>query len=251
MLFIGIYGGASDGAQAGQGTRRKAMGEEANVESRQWYYASGGEQVGPVSEERLIQLLESGQMEPQNLVWTQGFSNWVPASAVEGLVQPIGGLPPAPPVYGARPTARTGYAGFWRRFAAVFIDNVLLAIGGAILGGIFGLMLGIAMAASGASPVAIAGVAELIGYLIGLVLNWLYFTLFESSKMQATLGKMALGIIVTDMEGKRISFGRANGRYWAKIISAFILLIGYIMAAFTEKKQALHDIMASCLVVKK
>ena len=62
---------------------------------------------------------------------------------------------------------------------------------------------------------------------------------------------MALGIIVTDLNGNPISFGKANGRYWGKIISTLILLIGYIMAAFTEKKQALHDMMAGTLVIKK
>lgn len=73
----------------------------------------------------------------------------------------------------------------------------------------------------------------------------------ESSPTQATLGKMTLGIIVTDTEGKRVSFGRATGRHWAKIISGLILFIGYFMAAFTSRKQALHDIIADCLVVVK
>ena len=62
---------------------------------------------------------------------------------------------------------------------------------------------------------------------------------------------MALGLKVTDMEGNRISFGRATGRYFGKIISGMILYIGYIIAGFTEKKQALHDIMANCLVTRK
>jgi uncharacterized RDD family membrane protein YckC len=72
----------------------------------------------------------------------------------------------------------------------------------------------------------------------------------ESSSMQATLGKMALGLKVTDLNGKQISFGKATGRYFAKIISAIILLIGFIMVAFTEKKQGLHDMIAGTLVVK-
>ncbi len=81
--------------------------------------------------------------------------------------------------------------------------------------------------------------------------QWLYFALMESSVKQGTLGKMALGIIVTDANGNRISFGRATGRYFGKIISGAILCIGYIMAGFTEKKQALHDMIAGCLVVNK
>jgi uncharacterized RDD family membrane protein YckC len=72
----------------------------------------------------------------------------------------------------------------------------------------------------------------------------------ESSAKQATVGKMALGIIVTDLEGRRLGFGRATGRYFAKILSALILGIGFLMAAFTERKQGLHDMVASTLVVK-
>ena len=81
--------------------------------------------------------------------------------------------------------------------------------------------------------------------------GWLYYALFESSKYGGTLGKMAVGIKVTDIEGRRVSFARATGRYFARIVTNMTLLIGYIMAGFTEKKQALHDILANCLVVKK
>jgi uncharacterized RDD family membrane protein YckC len=83
------------------------------------------------------------------------------------------------------------------------------------------------------------------------VLQWLYFALMESSAHQATLGKMALGIIVTDMQGQRLTFGRATGRFFAKILSGCMIYIGFIMAAFTERKQALHDMIASTLVVRK
>ena len=88
-------------------------------------------------------------------------------------------------------------------------------------------------------------------YLIAISINWLYFALMESSANRATVGKMALGIIVTDMQGNRISFARATGRYFAKFLSAMILLIGYIMAGLTEKKQALHDKIADTLVIPK
>jgi uncharacterized RDD family membrane protein YckC len=73
----------------------------------------------------------------------------------------------------------------------------------------------------------------------------------ESSKNQGTLGKMALGLRVTDMDGRRISFGRATGRYFAKWLSTITLLIGYIMAAFTPKKQAMHDMIAGTLVLAR
>ena len=73
----------------------------------------------------------------------------------------------------------------------------------------------------------------------------------ESSVKRATLGKMALGIAVTDVDGRRITFMRATGRHFAKMISGLILLIGYLMAAWTKKKQGLHDILAGTLVVNK
>ncbi|HET6454033.1 MAG TPA: RDD family protein [Armatimonadota bacterium] len=89
-----------------------------------------------------------------------------------------------------------------------------------------------------------------MGYFASIAAIWLYCTLMESSSRQATLGKMALGIIVTDMNGHRVSWGRANARYWSHIVSNMILMIGYIMTGFTEKKQALHDMIAGTLVLK-
>jgi uncharacterized RDD family membrane protein YckC len=90
-----------------------------------------------------------------------------------------------------------------------------------------------------------------IGFVVGIVGSWLYYALFESSPKQATPGKLACGFVVTDMNGGRISFGKATGRYFGMIISTLILFIGFIMCAFTEKKQCLHDMMAGCLMYKK
>lgn len=87
--------------------------------------------------------------------------------------------------------------------------------------------------------------------LVFVIVGWLYFALMESSAKRATIGKMLLGIVVTDLGGNRISFGRATARFWSKIISGLILYIGFIMAGFTEKKQGLHDIIAGTLVLKK
>jgi uncharacterized RDD family membrane protein YckC len=72
-----------------------------------------------------------------------------------------------------------------------------------------------------------------------------------SSEWQATVGKRAMSIVVTGIDGGRISFGRATGRHFAKYVSAFIIGIGFIMAAFTAKKQALHDMMAETLVINR
>jgi uncharacterized RDD family membrane protein YckC len=91
-----------------------------------------------------------------------------------------------------------------------------------------------------------------LGILIILALQWLYFAGLESSARQATIGKSVMSLRVTDLEGQRLSFGHATGRFFAKLVSGLIpFLIGYLMAAFTEKKQALHDLIAGTLVLRK
>ena len=92
------------------------------------------------------------------------------------------------------------------------------------------------------------------GGVLGLLktaASWLYGALMESSPYQATLGKMALGMKVTDLYGNRISFARATGRHFAKYISMITLCIGFIMVGFTERKQGLHDMIAGTLVLKQ
>jgi uncharacterized RDD family membrane protein YckC len=150
--------------------------------------------------------------------------------------------------YGPQPSY-TGYgqpyAGFWKRFVAVIIDGIIINIATTILGFILGIgyyVSGLGSAGSGRSAAL---------YLVSLVIWWLYYALMESSSQQATLGKMALGIVVTDLDGRRISFGKASIRHWSKILSYLILLIGYIMAGFTARKQALHDLIAGTLVINK
>lgn len=143
------------------------------------------------------------------------------------------------------------YAGFWRRFAAAVIDAVILLGLGTVGGGLWGFILVAVMNAASFDLDTMGMVCYGSGYAITIILNWLYFTLFEASARQATPGKMILRIVVTDLNGERVSFGRANGRYWGKILSALSILIGYLMVAFTDKQQALHDMMAGCLVVKK
>jgi uncharacterized RDD family membrane protein YckC len=129
----------------------------------------------------------------------------------------------------------TQYASFGKRFLAALLDGIILSIINILVGFVLGLILG----RNGAN----------IGGLVGILIAWLYYALQESSPKQATLGKQALGIVVTDLEGKPIDLVKATIRYFSKYISAIILFIGYIMAAFTEKKQALHDIIAGTLVL--
>ena len=170
----------------------------------------------------------------------------------------------AQPPVGVNVTAtRTDYAGFWLRFVAYIIDALILGIpiGGIIL--VILLLTGAFSALSsmhvGDPPDAVVGMLGMgifgvyFGVItIGVVGGWLYYAYCESSAWQGTLGKKALGLIVTDLEGRPVTFGRASGRFFSKIITGLIPLgIGYMLAGFTAKKQALHDMIASCLVLRR
>jgi uncharacterized RDD family membrane protein YckC len=152
---------------------------------------------------------------------------------------------PAAPFYA--PVLGLRYGGFWIRVLAAIIDAILLRVVVAPIHIIFG-GLGLAgmMAGVPRLPLAImGGGVTLIALFFG---SWLYEAFMESSSYQATLGKMIVGLKVTDLNGNRISFERATGRHFAKFFSAMILGIGYIMVAFTERKQGLHDLLAGTLV---
>lgn len=96
---------------------------------------------------------------------------------------------------------------------------------------------------------ATQGIAAILGFGVGTIIGWLYCAKMESSDKQATLGKQALGIKVTTLNGKLVSFAQATVKYFAEYLSTLIFLIGYIMAAFTNQKQALHDILAKTVVI--
>jgi len=143
------------------------------------------------------------------------------------------------------------FAGFWLRTLAAIIDGVLCQVVEVILVLLLAYALGASMSMAGRySATEVNAAGAVLGFFIGVLVQWLWFTIPESSKWQATVGKKLLGLKVTDENGERIGFGKANGRYWAKVLSALILCIGFIMVAFTEKKQGLHDKMAGTLVVK-
>jgi len=123
------------------------------------------------------------------------------------------------------------------------IDYFLTFVASYALGFVAGFVL---IAAQGAEGMA---TAPMLGGLLGLIVGWLYFALQESSARQATLGKLAMGIKVTDGQGRRIGFGRATGRFFGKLLSGLIFAVGFMMAGFTARKQALHDMLANTLVV--
>jgi len=136
-------------------------------------------------------------------------------------------------------------AGFWKRLAAIFIDSFLLTLIAFVLMFVLGFFIGGMMS----EPEMIAKISN-FGMLLNVVVVWLYFALQESSERQATFGKRVLGICVTSKDGSRLSFAQATVRYFSKYLSS-ILLIGFIMAAFTKNKQGLHDMIADTLVVNR
>jgi len=136
------------------------------------------------------------------------------------------------------------FGGFWRRVGAYLIDLIVVSIASGIIGSFFGVASAFQVALSGDETAALNPLANVLSLAIGIG----YFAGLESSSLQATLGKKALGMVVTDLSGNRIRFARALGRYFAKILSGVILMIGYIMVAFTERKQGLHDMIAGTLV---
>jgi len=166
------------------------------------------------------------------------------AAPMKPAVPVTGAPPPTKPAYPAAPAFE--YAGFWYRFAAALLDTIILSLIGIPI-----------QAASWFFPLwyydpifGLLGISFL-STAISTIIGWIYYWGFESSSYQATPGKMALGVIVTDLNGSRISLGRAAARDLSKILSFLTLGIGFLMIGFTEEKRGLHDYIAGTLVIKK
>jgi uncharacterized RDD family membrane protein YckC len=195
-----------------------------------------------------------------------GMPQWQPAASVAGLV--VAGAPPTySPPQAFTPPAGPGlnyynaaagapvYAGFWLRVCAAIVDWLVIGLPFFFLTRMLGVAGGLT------PPVFLPGRPPSIqpGFfllscglpLVQLVGYWMYYALMESSARQATLGKLALGLRVTDGAGQPISFGRATGRHFAKILSSLTLCIGYMMAGWTQRKQAMHDLIADTLVLRR
>lgn len=154
-----------------------------------------------------------------------------------------------------RPPGVAGYGGFWRRVLAVIIDALVLFIPLALIQSVV---------APGSMDAGMHGGSMSKGYGVHygvgaywiwwsgveLIAAWLYWAGLHSSVYQATVGKMALELCVTDLQGRRISFLRATGRYLATFLSALVFMIGYLMVAFHPRKQGLHDLIAGTLVIR-
>ena len=193
----------------------------------------------------------------------QAVANAPASGSVPAGAAPVYGAPGSPSLPASAAQSNIGYAGFWLRLVAAIIDGIVISI--PLMPVFFLVFIDIFRHAQDfqgrQDP---AGLMTILGPKIGLIFfisaiaSWLYWGLFESSAWQATLGKKALGVIVTDLEGRRISFGRASGRFWAgrgvgaiPYLGGTYFLVDCICVGFTAKKQAIHDMIASCLVLRK
>ena len=273
-----------------------------------WYYVEAGQQAGPADEAQLPELVRTGKIQPDTLVWHEGMTNWQPFREVAppSILPPAppAGLPPAPGTaqprlappetappltdevtcaechnrftkdkasqYGTvwvcancRPNflrrfqgqgpAVSGfhYGGFWIRFAAKIIDQLIL---GVVLGLPYGLLIFFTSMHNGmgaGQPPDFAFIAfQLVGALVMTLLSVAYYGIFLG-KFGATPGKMVCGLKVVAPDGTKITYGRAFGRSFAEILSGLICDIGYIIAAFDSEKRALHDHLANTRVIYK
>ncbi len=256
----------------------------------QWYYSLKGQRLGPVAPSEFEKLAAEGTIQPDTLVWREGMANWQPYSTIatsteaatgsataaddtavcavsgkrypkremiqyegkwisaehrdeyfqrlrEGVAQPNASVVPGP----------FGYAGFWRRFVAVFVDGIILGVVNTVVNIIIGLVFGAGMVFR-ANPAAGLGMFALMqasSLAVGIT-----YQIFFIRKFDATPGKLAMGAKILCADGSKLSVGRIVGRYFAYILSAFILCIGYIMAGFDDEKRALHDRICDTRVIK-
>lgn len=165
-------------------------------------------------------------------------------------------LPPAAPLASVARVVAGGeviYAGFWKRVAASLIDGLIVGVIGGVLGTLVGGLLGMALSVSLGDYLSGGGpfFLQIITNLISIGATAAYYAGFHSARVQATPGKMAVGIKVVRSDGHPITLARGIGRYFATWISYLTLAIGFLMAAFTDRKRALHDMICDTLVVDR
>ncbi len=234
-----------------------------------WQEATLG--VKPEFASLLDQMMENiPKMRPANTqIISQRLTEINSYKPVSKPVNQAAAIPPTILPRNHKQIEKSNYAGLIKRFFAYTIDFIFLSLVGIFIGGFLSSSLGfdsdfisesIAGGLLGAWGWFIGGLflgvpdVSLIAKLsliVNLILNWIYFTGLESSKLKATFGKLLLGLKITDLNNEKISFMQANIRYWSKLISILMLTIGFMIIAFTSKKQGVHDMLARTTVIKK
>jgi uncharacterized RDD family membrane protein YckC len=223
-----------------------------------------GERHGPYQEEQVKEWLRSGQLSREDLGWYDGLADWQPLSVLFPMDKPTPA--PAPDIYAPPPlqqpqatTSSFDYASFWQRFGAWVIDLIVLMIPSMIatyfLGGVEAYRHFMEQIQAGSDMSAALreySAATESSQVASLVITFLYYVLCEASKWQATPGKLALRLRVTDIHGQRLTIARAAARNivrLAGLIIGLIPIVCYLAVAWTQRKQGLHDLMASTLVL--
>jgi uncharacterized RDD family membrane protein YckC len=221
---------------------------------QEWYFIRDGAKRGPLTTSEVAEMLADVELDPRDLVWKEGMTQWEPtlqrpeffpqipqtenkSVAVEALDYATPGSQVTHS--GGQEFPRLPYAGIGRRFIASIVDAIILNAAFALL--------------ARAAPARELGNANIrsLADLVSPFAAWFYFAFTESSAAQGTFGMQWLGIIVTDSAGQRISFARATGRYFAMLLSILTLGFGFLLACFTRKTQTLHDMIADTLVLRK
>ncbi|MCA9310858.1 MAG: RDD family protein [Phycisphaerales bacterium] len=231
-----------------------------------WYWVIDGAQQGPAPLEDVHAAVRAGHITRETLVWREGFAEWVAIGEVtEAWPEEAVAVVETPPVGGAAPPIRRTmnpappslhYVGFWLRFVAVIIDGIVISVVLGIVMVIWMMVIMLVASASGSHGPSAAGGAlllllSLLLYLVLFLIPILYKAFMESSSLQATVGKLAIGAKVVDRHGERISRARSFGRSFARLISSMIFYVGFIMAGFDERKRTLHDMIAETFVVRR
>jgi uncharacterized RDD family membrane protein YckC len=211
-----------------------------NAAEMKIYITRDGQRTGPYSLEEVNRQLAAGTLSPVDQAWSEGSPGWKPLLSFPGVIMPGGASSTAMPLGMATPVSAgaINYAGFWIRAVAYIIDVVIL-----------GMVLWIIALLFQRSPEEGGGTSA-IGAILQIVLGFLYMPVLWSSPMQATIGQKICGLRLIRPGGNRISFARGIARVLAMILSGMLLCIGYLMVAFTERKQGLHDMIAGTYVVK-
>lgn len=236
-----------------------------------WYYSQNNERHGPISETELADLQQTGTITEETLVWREGWNDWrrfadanlSPAVAAEGLdacvecgkVLPTSEMlqyegswvcPTCKPLFfqkireGVPITGELRYAGFWIRFLALFVDGIILNL----------LNIPVRMAIGfGSNQPAVQMRIVFLSISLSMAISAAY-DIFFVGRFGATPGKMALRLRIVRPNGEKVTYARACGRYFGKLLSSLTLLIGYIMAAFDEQKRSLHDRICDTRVIR-
>ncbi len=256
-----------------------------------WYYAAGGKQAGPVSDEALANLVRTGVIRAETLVWNSSLPGWVPYLQVAAPA-PVAAAPAGPSAVGGStfctecgrpfspndlvrfgdrwvcgncketfaqklregvaPRGTMVYAGFWVRVGAMLIDQLIVGAVAAVLIIVAVLVLAPGLSRSGADPGAALAAMSIgigIGYLL-IIGGSACYEAFFVSRSGATIGKKALGLKVVMPDGGPVSLGRAFGRFFAKMLSAIPMDLGFIMVGFDSEKRGLHDYICSTRVIR-